>query len=101
MGRPLLEPATRKKSLSFSLTPEQRILAPWAAKQTGETPSVMVGRLIEAEARKIAKKTGREPPKVPDPQQLAWMPSGQTAAAGSVRELIKGQRKDTAAPAED
>lgn len=93
MGRPMIDPAARKRSISFALTPEQRQLAPWVAQQTGETPSAMVGRLIEAEARKIAKKTGKELPKVPDPQQMQWTAAGQVEAVASVRELIGGSSK--------
>lgn len=95
MGRPMLDPASRKKSISFALTPEQRQLAPWVAQQTGETPSAMVGRLIEAEAKKIAKKTGKEPPKVPDPQQLQWTAAGQVEAVASVRDLINRDKEYT------
>lgn len=93
MGRPMIDPASKKKSISFALSPEQRQLAPWIAQQTGETPSAMVGRLIEAEAKKVAKKTGKEPPKLPDPQQMQWTAAGQVEAVASVRGMLKNGRK--------
>ena len=86
MPRRPIPPARRKKPVSVTLTPEQVRLLEWAAAQGHESASVLVGRLIEAEARRISKK--RQVP-LPDlnPAQISIQEPGH--AVQDLRQMLQ------------
>lgn len=55
MGRKPINPARKKKPISFTVTDEQRTLCEWAAVQLGISSSEMIGRLIQKEAKRISR----------------------------------------------
>lgn len=69
MGRKALNPEKKKKPVSFTLTAEQRILCEWAAAQLEISASEMVGKLIEKEARRVARSKQQPLPDT-NPEQI-------------------------------
>lgn len=55
VGRKAISPEKKKKPVSFTLTAEQRILCEWTAAQLDISASEMIGKLIEKEAKRIAR----------------------------------------------
>lgn len=55
MGRRAINPQKKKKPASFTLTYEQRVLCEWTATQLDMSASEMIGKLIEKEAKRIAR----------------------------------------------
>lgn len=89
MPRKKINPALKKTPVSVTLTPEQRCMLDWAAAQEHETASVLVGRLIEAEARRISRRSKRPLPPPPEPEQVT-LDDLQTTPSKQVRDLIGG-----------
>lgn len=69
MGRKAMNPEKKKKPVSFTLTAEQRILCEWTAAQLDISASEMIGKLIEKEAKRVARTKQRPLPDT-DPEQL-------------------------------
>lgn len=69
MGRPAIPPEKKKKPVSFTLTAEQRILCEWTAAQLDVSASEMIGKLIEKEAKRVARAKQRPLPNT-DAEQL-------------------------------
>lgn len=69
MGRKPINPEKKKKPTSFTLTAEQRILCEWTAAQLELSASEMVGKLIEKEARRVARAKQRPLPDT-NPEQI-------------------------------
>ncbi len=62
-----MDPEKKKRPVSFTLTTEQRILCEWTAAQLDISASEMVGKLIEKEAKRVARlKTKPLPDTNPD-----------------------------------
>lgn len=92
MGRPAINPAKKKRTVSITLTPEQCQLLLWAAAETGENTSVFVGQLIEREARKIAKQKQKPLPDL-DQRQMEWTADGQVQARQLVRQMCQNKAR--------
>lgn len=69
-GRPRMNPEKKKRPVSFTLTAEQRILCEWAAEQLDTSASEMIGKLIEKEAKRVARAKQRPLPDT-DPDQMS------------------------------
>ena len=54
-GRPRIDPEKKKRPVSFTLTAEQRTLCEWTAAKLDVSASEMIGKLIEKEAKRVAK----------------------------------------------
>ena len=89
MPRKKINPSLKKTPVSVTLTPEQRCLLDWAAAQEHETASVLVGRLIEAEAKRISRRSKRPLPPPPEPEQVT-MDDLQQTPSKQVRDLLGG-----------
>lgn len=89
MGRPAINPAKKKRTVSITLTPEQCQLLLWAAAEVEQNTSVFVGQLIEREARKIAKQKQKPLPDL-NQQQMEWTADGQVQARQMVRQMCQG-----------
>lgn len=61
-GRPRISPEKKKKPVSFTLTAEQRTLCEWTAAQLDISASEMIGKLIEKEAKRVARAKQRPLP---------------------------------------
>lgn len=69
-GRPRMDPEKKKRPVSFTLTAEQRILCEWTAAQLDTSASEMIGKLIEREAKRVARAKQRPLPNT-DQEQIA------------------------------
>lgn len=69
MGRKAINPEKKKKPVSFTLTAEQRALCEWTAAQLDVSASEMIGKLIEREAKRVAKKYQKPLPDT-NPEQM-------------------------------
>ena len=74
MGRKAIDPEKKKKPVSFTLTTEQRTLCEWTAAQLGISASEMIGKLVEKEAKRVAKAKQRPLPDM-NPEQLTLQQS--------------------------
>lgn len=92
MGRPAINPAKKKRTVSVTLTPEQCQLLLWAATETGNNTSVFLGQLIEREARKIAKQKQKPLPDL-DQQQMEWTADGQVRARQMIRQMCQDRAR--------
>lgn len=55
VGRRAIDPQKKKKPVSFTLSTEQHILCEWTAAQLGISASEMIGKLVEKEAKRVAR----------------------------------------------
>lgn len=69
-GRPAIDPARKKRSASYTLSATQHYLCHWTAAQLGISASEMVGKLIEREAKRVARAKSLTMPQ-PDPDQTS------------------------------
>lgn len=92
MGRPAINPAKKKRTVSITLTPEQCRLLLWSAAETEQNTSVFIGQLIEREARKIAKQKQKPLPNM-DQQQMEWTADGQIQARQMVRQMCQDKAR--------
>lgn len=92
MGRPAINPAKKKRTVSITLTPEQCQLLLWSAAETEQNTSVFIGQLIEREAKRIAKQKQKPLPNL-EQQQLEWTADGQVQARQMVRQLCRKAAK--------
>lgn len=68
-GRPRMDPEKKKRPVSFTLTTEQRILCEWTAAQLDISASEMIGKLVEKEAKRVARAKQRPLPDT-NPEQI-------------------------------
>lgn len=92
MGRPAINPAKKKRTVSITLTPEQCQLLLWTAAEVEQNTSVFVGQLIEREARKIAKQKQKPLPDL-DQQKMEWTADGQVRARKMVRQMCQDRAR--------
>lgn len=57
-----MNPEKKKRPVSFTLTAEQRVLCEWTANQLDTSASEMIGKLIEKEAKRVARAKQRPMP---------------------------------------
>lgn len=96
MGRPAINPAKKKRTVSITLTPEQCQLLLWSAAEVEQNTSVFVGQLIEREARKISKQKQKPLPDLDldlDQQQIKWTADGQVQARRMVRQMCQDRTR--------